>query len=128
MTIESSTTIVAKSIVDVFNQMSTASSYEKLMPSEATFRLTDEQHFSFKLGGMPVIPLRMERQIPHSQIVLAADGGSVPFELQIHLVEQAAQTQIQLVFEGDVNPMMQMMIKKPLTLFLEALIANAQKL
>lgn len=128
MKIESSTTLVNIPIIEVFEKLSNAKTYERLMPEEASFRLSDETHFSFKLGSMPVIPLKMERKTPHSQIVLAADGGNVPFELLVHLTEKASQTQIQLVFEGNINPMMQMMVKKPLTQFLEALIGNAQKL
>jgi carbon monoxide dehydrogenase subunit G len=59
---------------------------------------------------------------------MAADGGNVDFELHANLEEFNGETKIQLVFEGNINPMMQMMVKKPLTQFLEALIANAGKL
>lgn len=128
MTIESSTTQIERSIEDVFEKLTQASTYERLMPEDASFRISDESHFSFKLGSMPVIPLKMERQTPHSQIILAADGGNVPFELKANLSKVDDKTQIQLVFEGDINPMMQMMVKKPLTQFLEALIGNAKKL
>ena len=128
MTIESSTAIAESPIEEVFDKLTKASTYERLMPEEASFRISDESHFSFKLGSMPVIPLKMARQTPHSQIVLAADGGNVPFELQANLSKAEEKTQVQLVFEGDINPMMQMMVKKPLTQFLEALIGNVQKL
>lgn len=128
MTIESSIALVNSSIEDVFEKLTQASTYERLMPEEASFRIKDESHFSFKLGGMPVIPLKMERQTSHSQVVLAADGGNVPFELQANLSTVEGQTKIQLVFEGNINPMMQMMVKKPLTQFLEALISNAKML
>ena len=128
MTIESSTAKVNSPIEDVFKKLSQASTYERLMPEEASFRIINESQFSFKLGSMPVIPLKMERQTPYNQVVLAADGGNVPFELHANLSTEEDQTQIQLVFKGDINPMMQMMVKKPLTQFLEALISNAQKL
>lgn len=128
MKLESSIAIVAKPIEDVFEQLTLASTYELLMPEEASFRIKDEKHFSFKLGGMPVIPLKLERQTPNTQIVMAADGGSVPFELHTNLEAIDGETKIQLVFEGNINPMMQMMVKKPLTQFLEALIANTGKL
>ena len=128
MKLESSIATVAKPIEDVFEQLTLASTYELLMPEEASFRIKDEKHFSFKLGGMPVIPLKLERQTPNTQIVMAADGGSVPFELHANLEAIDGKTKIQLVFEGNINPMMQMMVKKPLTQFLEALIANAGKL
>lgn len=128
MKLESSIATVAKPIEDVFDQLTQASTYELLMPEEASFRIRDEKQFSFKLGGMPVIPLKLERQTPNTQIVMAADGGSVPFELHANLEAIDGETKIQLVFEGNINPMMQMMVKKPLTQFLEALVANAGKL
>jgi carbon monoxide dehydrogenase subunit G len=128
MKLESSIATVAKPIEDVFEQLTRASTYELLMPEEASFRINDEKHFSFKLGSMPVIPLKLERQTPNSQIVMAADGGNVPFELHANLEAVDGETKIQLVFEGNINPMMQMMVKKPLTQFLEALIANTGKL
>tara|TARA_E500000178_G_scaffold70905_1_gene68680 strand:+ start:603 stop:989 length:387 start_codon:yes stop_codon:yes gene_type:complete len=128
MKLESSIATVAKPIEDVFEQLTRASTYELLMPEEASFRTKDEKHFSFKLGSMPVIPLKLERQTPNTQIVMAADGGNVPFELHAKLEAVDGETKIQLVFEGNINPMMQMMVKKPLTQFLEALIANTGKL
>jgi carbon monoxide dehydrogenase subunit G len=128
MKLESSIATVAKPIEDVFEQLTRASTYELLMPEEASFKIKDEKHFSFKLGSMPVIPLKLERQTPNTQIVMAADGGNVPFELHANLEAVDGETKIQLVFEGNINPMMQMMVKKPLTQFLEALIANTGKL
>lgn len=128
MKLESSIATVAKPIEDVFEQLTRASTYELLMPEEASFRTKDEKHFSFKLGSMPVIPLKLERQTPNTQIVMAADGGNVPFELHANLEAVDGETKIQLVFEGNINPMMQMMVKKPLTQFLEALVANTGKL
>ncbi len=128
MKIESSTTLVELSIAEVFEKLSKASTFERLMPEEASFRLVDEERFSFKLGSMPAIPLKVERLFPNSQIILVADGGNVPFELHVNLTEFNSITQIQLVFDGNLNPMMQMMVKRPLTQFLEALIGNAKKL
>jgi len=128
MKLESSIATVAKPVEEVYEKLTQASTYELLMPEEASFRIKDEKHFSFKLGGMPEIPLKLARQTPNTQIVMTADGGSVPFELHADLEEIDEKTKIQLVFEGNINPMMQMMVKKPLTQFLEALIANAEKL
>ncbi|MBL18420.1 MAG: orotate phosphoribosyltransferase [Flavobacteriaceae bacterium] len=128
MKLESSIATVAKPIEDAFEQLTRASTYELLMPEEASFIIKDEKHFSFKLGSMPVIPLKLERQTPNTQIVMAPDGGNIPFELHANLEAVDGVTKIQLVFEGNINPMMQMMVKKPLTQFLEALIANTGKL
>lgn len=126
MKLESSIATIAKPIDEVFEQLTKASTYELLMPEEVSFSIKDEKHFSFKLGGMPTIPLKLERQISNKQIVMAADGGSVPFELSANLESIHQETKIQLVFEGNINPIMQMMVKKPLTKFLEALVANSR--
>ena len=128
MKLESSIATVTKPIEDVFEQLTRASTYELLMPEEASFKIKDEKHFSFKLGSTPVIPLKLERQTTNTKIIMATDGGNVPFELHANLEAIDGETKIQLVFEGNINPMMQMMVKKPITKFLEALIANAGKL
>lgn len=128
MKIESSVALLTQNADALFQTLSKASAFEQLMPEEASFKMTDEEHFSFKLGGMPVIPLKMTQKIPNSKIILAADGGNVPFELQLNLESTGNSTKVQLIFEGSINPMMQMMVKKPLTQFLEALITNVQKL
>ena len=109
MKLESSIATIAKPIEEVFEKLTKASTYELLMPEEASFSIKDDKHFSFKLVGMPTIPLKLERQILNKQIVMAADGGSVPFELHAKLESINLETKIQLVFEGSINPMMQMM-------------------
>lgn len=128
MRLESSIATLAKPIEEVFEKLTQASTYKLLMPKEASFNVKDDKHFSFKLGGMPTIPLKLKLQKPNTQIVMTADGGSIPFELHANLEAIDGETKIQLVFEGNINPMMQMMVKKPLTQFLEALITNAGKL
>jgi carbon monoxide dehydrogenase subunit G len=128
MKIESSIIRLNKEIDEVYNTLCKASTYEKLMPSEASFTMADEDHFSFKLSGMPVIPLKMKSKLPNKQIVLASDGGSVHFELQANFELIENNTKVQLVFKGELNPMMQMIVKKPLTQFLESLSENLKNL
>ena len=128
MRLESSIATLTKPVEEVFEKLTQASTYKLLMPKEASFHVKDDKHFSFKLAGMPVIPLKLELQKPNTQIVMTADGGSVPFVLHANLEAIEGETKIQLVFEGNINPMMQMMVKKPLTQFLEVLITNSEKL
>ena len=128
MKLDSSVVTIAKPSQEDIEQLTNASPNELLMPEAARFSIKDEKHFSFKVGGMPTIPLKLERQTPNKQIIMAADGGSVSFELHANLESIDQETKIQLVFEGNINPMMQMMVKKPLTKFLEALVANSRSL
>ena len=115
-------------IKEVFGKLTKANTYERLLPQEANFERKDEKQFSFKLSGMPVIALKIERETLHNEVVLVADGGNIPFELIVMLTEINTQTKIQVKFEGALNTMMQMMVKKPLAQLLETLIGNAEKL
>ncbi|MDG1822695.1 MAG: hypothetical protein P8H25_04890 [Flavobacteriaceae bacterium] len=128
MTLESTSTIVSMPIKEVFGKLTKANTYERLLPQEANFESKDEKQFSFKLSGMPVIALKIERETLHNEVVLVADGGNIPFELIVMLTEINTQTKIQVKFEGALNTMMQMMVKKPLAQLLETLIGNAEKL
>ena len=128
MTLESSSTLVSLPINEVFEQLIQASTYERLLPEEANFQSKDEKQFNFKLSGMPVIALKIGRETAYNEVVLVADGGNIPFELTIMLSEVDSQTKIQIKFDGTLNAMMQMMVKKPLTQLLETLIGNAKKL
>lgn len=128
MTLESTSTIVSMPIKEVFEKLTKANTYERLLPQEANFESKDEKQFSFKLSGMPVIALKIERETLHNEVVLVADGGNIPFELIVMLTEINTQTKIQVKFEGALNTMMQMMVKKPLAQLLETLIGNAEKL
>ena len=53
MTIESSTTQIERSIEDVFEKLTQASTYERLMPEDASFRISDESHLVLSLAVCP---------------------------------------------------------------------------
>jgi len=56
---------------------------------------------------------------------LGAASDKLPFELKAHIGEIApGQSTVKLTFDGDLNPMMAMMIQGPLNNFLKALVEN----
>ena len=74
---------------------------------------------------MPEIVLKKKEEYPHSSIVLGAAGGKLDFSLKAEIsLTENEQTQVQLSFSGDFNPMMAMMIKAPITKFVETLAQN----
>ena len=74
---------------------------------------------------MPEIGLKKKEVQPHSLIVLGAVGGKIDFSLIGHIHEvQSDTSEVQLKFEGDFNPMMAMMIKGPISKFIETLVTN----
>ena len=129
MNLESPKVKVSKSAEYVFNALNDMKNFEKLMPENiAKFEVIDENCFEFGLKGMPEIKLVKKGQTPNSQIVLGAASSKLPFTLTANLTEVNDTTDVQLTFEGEFNPMMEMMIKGPISKFIETLSQNIVKL
>ena len=130
MNLESQITIVKKSSEYIFNQLADVRNFEKLMPeSIAKFEVTGADSFIFGLKGMPEIKLKSKSKTPNSQIVLGAASDKLPFTLTANITEQKTDiSEIQLIFEGEFNAMMAMMIKGPISKFIETLSENMVKL
>ncbi len=126
MNLESPKVNVAKSAEYIFNALSDVKNFEKLMPENiAKFEVIDENCFEFGLKGMPEIKLVKKEAIPNSKIVLGAASSKLPFTLTANITEVNDTTDVQLLFDGDFNPMMAMMIKGPI---IETLAQNMGKL
>ena len=130
MNLESPKVNVAKSAEYLFNALNDVKNFEKLMPENISkFEVIDENCFEFGLKGMPEIKLVKKGGTPNSQIVLGAASSKLPFTLTGNLnAIDAENTEVQLASEGDFNPMMAMMIKGPISKFIETLAQNMGKL
>ncbi len=130
MNLESPKVTVAQSAEYLYNALSDVKSYEKLMPENiAKFEVLGDDIFNFGLKGMPEIKLRLKEGVPHSKVNLAAASDKLPFTLSANLNSLSDNsTEIQLQFDGEFNPMMAMMIKGPITKFIETLAENMYKL
>ena len=130
MNLESPKTNVEKSAEYIFNALSDIKNFEKLMPENmAKFEVIDENCFEFGLKGMPEIKLVKKASTPNSEIILGAASSKLPFTLtaKIDAISENA-TDVQLFFEGEFNAMMAMMVKGPITKFIETLSSNMEKL
>ena len=130
MNLESPKTNVKKSAEYIFNALSDIKNFEKLMPENmAKFEVIDENCFEFGLKGMPEIKLVKKASTPNSEIILGAASSKLPFTLtaKIDAISEN-ETDIQLFFEGEFNAMMAMMVKGPITKFIETLSRNMDKL
>lgn len=130
MNLESQKVTVEKSAEYIFNALTDVKNYEKLMPENiAKFEVTDDISFIFGLKGMPEIKLRLKDQTPTSKVVLGAASDKIPFTLiaNINSISENA-SEVQLQFAGEFNPMMAMMVKGPISKFIEVLAQNMNKL
>ena len=129
MEINSSTATVDQSTEMLFSKLSQVETYKQLMPEGAQFTTISDSQFRFKLGGMPEIGLTISDKQPNESIFLKSSSDKISFSLRGKLTEVSAdQTDIQLHFKGDFNPRMAMMVKNPLTQFMESLVSNMHKL
>jgi len=129
MNLESPKINVEKSPEDVFNFLSDIKNFESLMPENISkFEVLDDDKFLFALKGMPEIILKKKETIPPNKIVLGAAGGKIDFSLIGNISQvDGKNSEVQLEFTGDFNPMMAMMIKKPITKFIETLVTSIPK-
>ena len=89
------------------------------------FEMLEDDKFLFALKGMPEIILKKKEAIAPNKIVLGAAGGKLDFSLTGNISEiEASKSDVQLSFEGDFNPMMAMMIKGPISKFIETLASS----
>ena len=129
MNLESKKITISKKPHYVFEKLENLASFEGLMPENIEKFEIDGDSFIFGLKGMPEIRLVLKEKIAYSRIVLGAASSKIPFTLSLELKElEENKTEVQLLFEGKFNPMIGMMVKKPLTSFIATLIENIEKL
>ena len=126
MKLESPKATINKSAQRTFDFLSDVQNFEKLMPENISkFEVLEDDKFVFALKGMPEIVLKKKEAIAPNKIVLGAAGGKLDFSLTGHITEiESEKSEVSLVFEGEFNAMMGMMIKGPISKFIETLAGN----
>ena len=126
-TIESEVAAIDNSAQNIFNYLSDFKNFEKLMPSQVTNWTATSDECSFTINGMATIGMKIIEKTPSSKITITSNG-KVPFEFKLFvLIVEKTETGCtgQLIFESDLNPMLKMMVVKPLGNFFNML---AQKM
>jgi hypothetical protein len=130
MNLESPRVDVEKSAQELFDSLSDVRNFEKLMPENiAKFEVIGDDAFIFGLKGMPEIKLIVKEKIAPNKIVLGSASDKLSFTLVADIISLSEKTSnVQLLFEGEFNAMMGMMIKGPISKFIETLAGNMNKL
>lgn len=129
MNLESNKASVAKSAKQVFDFLTHLENFEQLMPEGTQKFEVDGDSFLFALKGMPEIRLVLKEKVEFSSITLGAASSKLPFTLSTNIHEISEnESEVQLFFNGDFNPMMAMMIKKPLGKFIDTLAENLSEI
>ncbi|MDT0608398.1 SRPBCC family protein [Croceitalea rosinachiae] len=130
MHIEVAKKSLQKNNQEVYNFLIDIKNFEILMPENIDkFEVLDANTFKFALSGMPEIILRLKEQHPYEKIVLGAASDKLPFTLTVNIIATSEnESEVGLSFEGEFNAMMAMMIKSPITNFMETLSKNMDKI
>lgn len=129
MEIKGNTVTVNKSDEALFSFFTQVGNFEQLMPESTQKFEVDGDSFLFALKGMPEIRLVLKETTEFSDVTLGAASSKLSFTLSSKIDKIGDdQSNVQLIFKGDFNPMMAMMVKKPLTSFIDTLTENVAKL
>lgn len=96
--------------------------FEALFPDSVTYFKVYDEGFTFQLGQLPKVALKREVSDDPDRLILSSAGGTVDFRLIASF--QATQDNaclVRLSVEGDFNPMIRMMLEKPLNQLLSDL-------
>lgn len=123
MNLKSKTVQLDRSAQEVCDFLSDVKNFEKLMPENtAKFELIGDDSFVFALKGMPEIALELKEVNAPNEVVLGAKSDKIPFTLKADIQQlDSDRSATTLDFSGKFNAMMAMMIKGPISSFLETL-------
>ncbi|MFK8044169.1 MAG: hypothetical protein AB8B72_01640 [Crocinitomicaceae bacterium] len=101
----------------VFDFLNDFNNIEKLLPAD---KISDWQSTvddcSFKIQNAAVIPLVKSSTEPNTKIdIVSGEKAPFPFTLEVFINEKDAVTEGYLLFKGDINMFLKMMVVKPLT-------------
>ena len=129
MNLESKKTIINKSQKEFFEFLTDLNNFKQLMPENTDQFEVDGESFIFSLKGMPEIRLVVKEKQEYNKIILGAASSKLSFSLIANIeVISENSCEAQLLFEGEFNAMMAMMVKGPLQKFINTLTENAGQL
>ena len=114
----------------LFDRLCLIENYKKIMPENVSkFEIIDEESFVFSIKGMPAIKLKISEKNMPSKIILKSLDSKIDFSLTGFISKFDDQiSSFHLEFDGNLNPMLQMMVKNPLQSFINDLSENIKNL
>ncbi|MDC8000726.1 SRPBCC family protein [Aequorivita todarodis] len=129
MKLNSKKVTTQKSAAELCDFLADVKNFETLMPeSISKFEVIRENAFVFALKGMPEIALEVKEVEKPNRVVLGAISDKIPFTLTGNIEEVSENTStVELHFEGEFNAMMAMMVKGPISKFIDTLASNLEQ-
>ena len=130
MKLNSNSTHLNISDTTLFEKLCGIENFKLIMPENISkFEILDQSTLIFSLKGMPPIKLIFGEKHSPSLITLNSSESKINFSLSAHIKKiDENSCEFSLEFNGDLNPMIQMMVKTPLQSFINDLSKNTSKL
>jgi hypothetical protein len=130
-TVESKKKQIQKSTKEVFDFLCDFTHFGMLVPDKVTNWTSTTDTCSFDVSGVGHVSLKIADKNPYTSIHISeGEGISLPvkFSFQWLFAPQSENTvSVQAVFNLDINPMMAMMVKKPLQNFVDILVEKLKE-
>jgi len=127
--IESNSSSIHKSSLEVFEFLSLPANYESLMPSKVRSFSSTETEATLDIEGIGTVQLAITEKVSPSKIVMLPQN-KVPFKFDIQwdiiTINDSVST-VQAVINADLNFMMKMMAEKLLKDFLDVQVHKLTK-
>lgn len=129
MIIQSSTSNVSANIETVKSFLSDPRNLERLLPADRISQFeANEESCSFVVQGGININLLLDQQHETTVCYRSGAGSPFPFMLNICLTAQGVQTDGYVLFDGEINGFLKLMVEKPLKSLFEGMIERLQAL
>ena len=127
--IESNSSTIHKSSLEVFEFLSLPANYESLMPSKVRSFSSTETEATLDIEGIGAVQLAITEKVSPSKIVMLPQN-KVPFKFDIQwdiITINDSESTVQAVINADLNFMMKMMAEKLLKDFLDVQVHKLTK-
>ncbi len=123
LTIDTGYKNVAASAEQVFTFLSDLNNLQKLMPDRVENWQSDADQCTFMIKGMAEIGMKIEERHASHTLKLSSQG-KVPFTFKLDILIRPSEAGCEtcIVFNGEVNMFMKMMVETPLTNFFKMLL------
>ena len=129
--IESKTGIIKSSDETAYNFLSRFNNFQKFIPEDKIQNWeASEDSCHFTIEGIGETGMKIIEKEPFKLIKIAGeDSSKIDFNFWIQLKQVAENdTRIKLTIQAHINPMFQVVVKKPLQNFLDTLVEHLEKL
>ena len=128
--IESESKNIKQSAETIYNFLSDFNNIGKLMPPQVINFETDGTSCKFTIQGMATLGMSYKSKTPNSSVVMTKhEKAPFDFDLICEIKEvNPNESELQLIFDADLNPFLKLMAEKPLKNFLNLLVDRYQEI